>query len=537
MRSEAWTDVVLIDLRNITDDRVLQFDVCIAGAGAAGITLASQLADAGISVGLLESGGVEFDALTQLLNEVENVGIPRLPAITRRLRYFGGTTNHWTGKCGRLDSMDMAARDWVPDSGWPITRQDLDPFYDLAEEVLDLGPLMSGPRLASHFDVPVTRIDESLVEFYSWQLSAPTRFGKKYRALTDSTSKVMVITYANVVDIQTNTSASHVEGLAIRTLNGRQATVKARYYVLACGGIENARLMLASNRVDPRGVGNGQDLVGRYFMEHLRSLQLIALEKDPYAIQRIYNTYQRDGRGYLLGLRLSEQVQSKERILNGAFFANYDVEEESATDAAARLTRDLAGGRWPADLFASARRIADGLEEVAVNARRKLFRAGSRNLSRDASVLVIETEQAPNRESRVGLSSQLDALGQPLAKVDWRMSELDRHSVLSTIRIVASQLWLSHRARVRLPEPMENALEQWGYNFQDVSHHMGTTRMAGHPAKGVVDKNCRVFGVDNLFISGSSVFPTGGHVNPTMTIVALALRLSDHLKRESRAAR
>ena len=521
---------MFVDFREVPDGQVFQADVCVVGAGAAGITLATELSDAGLDVCLFESGGLELDGDTQMLYEVENLGIPRQPATSTRLRFFGGTTNHWTGMCGRLDPSDFKERAWVPDSGWPITRAQLDPFYERAQSILDLAPFRSGPAVAEDFGVPHPQLDESIATLFAWQRSPPTRFGEKFRNRLKLSSRAHVVLYANVVNVQTNASARHVEHLDIRSLSGRGGKAMAGAYVLSCGGIENARLLLSSDGVDARGLGNAYDVLGRYFMEHLRNHELIALDKDPYAIQRTYNVYERREGSYLLGLSLSEQVQRKEGILNGAFFANFDRTEESATVTAWRLARGLLYGQFPADPSGSVLHVLRDLDEVAINFRRKLLRPGSNILTKDLPILVLDNEQAPNRDSRIGLSSDRDALGMRRATVNWRMTELDRKSVLRAIELFAAQLWLCHKARIHLPHSMDNNLEEWVFNFEDVAHHIGATRMADTPQRGVVDRNCKVHGIDNLVIAGSSVFPTSGHTNPTMTIVALALRLADELK-------
>jgi len=521
---------MLINLRELDDHPTLTADVCIVGAGAAGLTLASELNGSGFRVCLVESGGLEIDGETQLLSEVENVGLPRLEAMSRRLRTYGGTTLMWAGKCGRLDPMDFEVRDWVPNSGWPISRQDLDPYYDRAEPVLDIGPTRTGEDIARHFRVPVPTLDGQRVQLHAWQMSPPTLFGSKYAWIAEQGSRVEVLIYANAVNIQTSANGAHVLHLDVRSLNGRQARIRARTFVLACGGIENARLLLASNKVDWRGIGNTHDLVGRYFMEHLRARHVLTLDRDPYVIQRIYNLYRAGDKTYMLGLSLTAGAQRAERVLNGAFMPNYDVGEDSATELASQLSRGLLKGRLPEDVRGSTLRVLRNLDEIIVNLRRKVHRRGSGNLTRDAAILVIETEQCPNHNSRISLSTERDPLGQYKAKVDWRFNELDQKSMMTTISSVASQLWSSHRVRVLLPLSMQNPLDRWGYNFVDVSHHIGTTRMASDPSRGVVDANCRVHGLDNLYLAGSSVFPTGGQVNPTMTIVALALRLADRLK-------
>lgn len=517
---------MLVDLREIEGKQEFSADVCIVGAGAAGVTLASQLSGSSVSVCLVESGGLEADGQTQLLSEVENVGIPRLPAISRRLRLFGGTTTHWTGKCGRLDPMDMAVRDWVPDSGWPIDRAELDPYYDRAQEVLDLAPDRNGLALANRFGVPIPSIDDKIAHLHAWQMSAPTRFGTKYRWVANSAPNIKTILYANATNVQVNPAETYVEHVDVKSLNGKSARIIAQIFVLACGGIENARLLLASNGVNPRGVGNPHDIVGRYFMEHLRARLLISVDKDPYVIQRTYNTYSDGGREYWLGMSLSETFQRNERILNGAFMANYDSAEVPVTETASLLGRGLLRGDLPDEPTEAALRVLRNLDEVIINLRRKAYRPGSRNFTRDAAVFVVETEQSPHRESCIGLSSELDGLGQRRALVDWRLSELDRQSMLRAIQAFSAQLWLCHRARVLLPTSMSSPLASWGNNFLDVSHHMGTTRMSSDPTRGVVDTDCRVHGIENLYVAGSSVFPTCGHVNPTMTIVALAIRLA-----------
>jgi choline dehydrogenase-like flavoprotein len=527
---------VFVDFREVAEGQQFQADVCIAGAGAAGITLATELSAAGLEVCLLESGGLEMDADTQKLYEAGNVGITRLPATATRLRFFGGSTNHWNGKCARLDPGDFRERAWVPDSGWPITRLQLDPFYDRAQPLLDLAPSRTGAAVAEEFGVPRPPLDPSVASLFAWQLSPPTRFGEKFRSQLKSSPRAHVVLYANVVNVQTNASADHVLHLDIRSLSGRSGRVVAGAYVLSCGGIENSRLLLSSDSVDARGLGNARDLVGRYFIEHLRNHELIALERDPYAIQRIYNVYQRREGDYLLGLALSEQVQQREGILNAGFFPNFERTETSATVTAGRLARGLVHGQLPDDPAASVGRVLRNLDEIVINVRRKLLRPGSNLLTDDLSIMVIDTEQAPNRQSRILLSSERDALGMRRAAVDWRMNELDRRSVLRALDLFAAQLWLCHRARIHVPDSMDNELQEWVQNFKDVAHHIGGTRMADDPQRGVVDRNCRVHGVDNLFIAGSSVFPTSGQTNPTMTIVALALRLADELKRSLKGA-
>lgn len=526
---------MFVDLRELPDGQVFQADVCIAGAGAAGITLAAELAAAGHEVCLLESGGLQFDPPTQQLYEADNAGIARLPATATRLRYFGGSTNHWNGKCARLDPIDFEERAWIPDSGWPISRRELDPFYDRAQPILDLPPLRSGTAVATEFGAPRPPLDESVMGLFAWQLSPPTRLGEKFRARLQSSPRARIVLHANVVNVQANQAADRVVRLDVRSLDGKRATATANSYVLSCGGIENSRLLLASDGVDARGLGNGHDLVGRYFMEHLRNRELIALGRDRYAIERTYNSYRRREGEYLLGLSLSPAVQQRDGILNAGFFPNFDRREPSASATAMQLVRGIMHGRLPEHAIDTGR-VLRNLDEILINVRRRLLRPGSTDLTGDLPILVIDSEQAPNRDSRITLGTERDALRMRRASIDWRMSELDRRSVLRSLELCAAQLWLCYGARIYLPDSMDSELAEWVHNFKDVAHHIGGTRMADTPQRGVVDRNCRVHGMDNLYVAGSSVFPTTGQSNPTLTIVALALRLAGELKRTLPAA-
>src|SRR6185503_14377540 len=260
-----------IDARTLENGSVIEGDLCIIGAGAAGITLALEWIGATQKVLLLEGGGFEYDPKMQDLYRGTNVGLPYYPMEAARLHYFGGTTGHWAGFCSTFDTNDFETRPWVPFSGWPIARADLDSYYARAHPLLDLGPYEYDAeqwRRRTPALVPLP-LDPRVAWTKMWQFSRPTRFGTRYRDAILRAKNVHLYTHANVCEIHANESATAVDSLRVRTLEGKEHRVRARRYVLACCTIQNARLLLASNARASMGLGNANDLVGRYFMEHL----------------------------------------------------------------------------------------------------------------------------------------------------------------------------------------------------------------------------------------------------------------------------
>jgi hypothetical protein len=256
--------------------------------------------------------------------------------------------------------------------------------------------------------------------------------------------------------------------------------------------------------------------------------------RSPFALKRFYNMYSSAGSQFLVGLRLSEAVQAQQHLLNCAAMTFFEGGSYSAGDAAMRLMRGSMGQGPLEHVADDTWRVLSDLDQIIMSVRAKYLLNGTRWLSEDTTTLVIETEQSPNPDSRISLSSERDALGLFKSRIDWRLTELDRHSSAAMVQMLATQWGENNQARVRIPEWLVDGRDDWAANFKDVGHHIGTTRMADSAERGVVDRNCRVHEVDNLYMAGASVFATSGHVNPTLTIVALALRLADHLKRQQR---
>lgn len=518
---------MFLDARTMDRD-LLEFDICIIGAGAAGITLARALNDndPNVRICLLESGGFEPDPDTQSLYEGDSIGFPYYPLASARLRNFGGTTGHWGGCCWPLDENEFKERDWVPYSGWPISRKDLDPYYVKAHEVCELGPFNYDTEYWSEeSDRPVLPLEDGKVVTRVYQNSPPTRFGIKYRDEIEKAQSISTLLYANVTGIALDALNQTVNKAAVKTLSGKSFDVSADAFVIAAGGLENARLLLLND------IGNQNDLVGRFFMEH------IGLPASTLLLPKKLNLdfYQRapvDGTEIRAGLALRAEVLSKEKILNS--WSGFELKRTPAIKLQYELntiTSAISRGELPDDFLQHVKNIL-GLQGGIIaeewggeDGEDEWVKIPVRNHS----------EQSPNPMSRVTLGDELDRLGQRQIKLDWRLTDLDRRSIRRAQEIIAAEIGKSDLGRAKILAPEEKNVWEDFNRLSDVTnpkgswHHMGTTRMHNDEKFGVVDSNCRVHGTKNLYIAGSSVFPTCGYNNPTLTIVAMAFRMADHL--------
>ncbi|MDH3902675.1 MAG: FAD-dependent oxidoreductase, partial [Xanthomonadales bacterium] len=260
---------MLIDLEAASEDTLLDTEVCIVGAGAAGVALARDLMKAGRDVCLLEAGGMDYDEQTQALTKGNITGMEYYELDHSRLRFFGGTTNIWGGRSIPLDRIDFEKRDWVPHSGWPITLDDLQPFYKTAHDSLELGDYDYGPGNWDKLKLRPVNFDPKKISHRFWRFDElKERFNNQRSADLIRAKNVQIFLHANLVGLQATENASAITHLDARSLGGRKLQVRARHFVLACGGIENARLLLMSDSVENNGIGNKFDQVGRYFMEH-----------------------------------------------------------------------------------------------------------------------------------------------------------------------------------------------------------------------------------------------------------------------------
>jgi choline dehydrogenase-like flavoprotein len=535
---------MFVDARRLDDGSVIEAEVCIIGGGIAGIALALEFGKRGIRTCVLESGGFRPNRATRDLYRGENIGLPYRFADGCRSRFLGGSSNCWGGDCRPMDEHDFLSRDWVPYSGWPFAKSELLPYYDRSREILRIGP----NRFDAGFWVEaIARADVRRIPFVTdevldgiSQFSPPLRFGQFYSNDLSKSKDVTVFLHANAVDIETDADGGKVQAIKLATLTGRTAKVTAAVFVLATGGIENARLLLVSNKNQPAGLGNHNDLVGRFFMDHprLRSGQLRLRAR--WAHNRLYNlTYNYHSKAVsayntciAAHLSLAPRVQAREKLLNAIvrLVSIYSGEETEAENSLIRIkhrVKQKAPPDWSLrrDLLTL---VAHPLDSAGYVAARYLR---PRLLARGCRFVAI-VEPVPDPESRVTLSDQRDQLGMNRVRVRWRLDPLVKRTFDRSFALIAQELSRVGVADVLLDPTIEGG--EWPDTFQQEGtwHHMGTTRMHDSPKLGVVDRHCRVHGIKNLYVSGSSVFPTASGIFPTITIVALALRLSDHIAKQ-----
>ncbi|MGB4345768.1 MAG: GMC family oxidoreductase [Burkholderiaceae bacterium] len=536
---------MLIDTRQVNERQAVIAGVCIIGAGVAGITIARELEKKGIDTCLLESGGLEADAATRDLCRGQALAFDYQFADGCRTRFLGGSSNCWGGWCRPLDAWDFLKKSWVPHSGWPFGLDELTPFYQRTHALLELGPDNFDPAF---WQAAIGRADVRRIPFSSGrvrdtisQFSTPVRFGKRYRSELKAARHVRVFLHANVTQIVPERDGNRIAHVRVQTLTGRRMTVSARLFVLATGGIENARLLLASNDIESAGVGNRHGLVGRFFMDHPRFLSASVQFAPGWSRNKLYDikyNYMNSavaahGVHIASQFALTPATLAQEQLLNArlCFCSIFPGEGSAGAQALFRckqalLKKEQPGFYWSRELQTMLR---EPINTLAYGFTRLCH---PRSFIKDVGFQVI-VEPAPDPESRVSLSPDArDALGMPRVQVDWRLNDLVRRTADRTLQLVAEELRMNGVAEVRLAPKIEGGVWPASFEKEGTWHHMGTTRMHDSPKEGVVDRDCKVHGLANLYVAGSSVFPTAGANFPTITIAALALRLAEHLQRQ-----
>jgi choline dehydrogenase-like flavoprotein len=502
---------VLVDLNESSSAALLdaRYDVCISGSGPAGIPLALKLAQKGHRVLLLEAGGLQFSEASTKVYQGTNTGLDYFAPDVCRQRFFGGTSNHWGGWCRAMSAGDFTARSHVPYSGWPIGKADLDPYLEETEKILHVHePSVADYLLQDGSDANLRKTAFRYSE-------PPARMGPKYREAIESSDNLVCVLNANVVDIELNENLDRVTSLQLSDYAQRRVMATAASYVLCHGGIENPRTLLNANRQMKQGIGNQRELVGRFFMEHPHfTVGYGLLNHQHPGVARFAQASRIKLRPAIY--EPSEAFQDSAGILNfGLRFVpgqgmGLPAPEVSFRDRLRRFVCE-------SDALLS---MADGIDEdFAADCPFDMW-------------FKTACEQSPDPDSRIELGEALDRFGNRRVAVNWRLNELDKHTLRQSALQAGRIMAVNDLGRVRLPEwLLEEDLSFPGTSEDEVGgfHHMGTTRMADSPQRGVVDSNHKVFGIDNLYLGGSSVFATSGHVNPTLTIVQLSLRLADHL--------
>ncbi|MDB4076239.1 GMC family oxidoreductase [Porticoccaceae bacterium] len=462
------------------------YDVCIVGTGPAGITLSRKLAKSGQSVVLLEAGGLEYSEASQEFYECESIGHNAWPKFTR-LRYFGGTSNHWSGRCRPFESSDFEAPTINGLPGWPISYTEIEPYLKEAMEIVDLDsdqgfqPLHA-PLLGKSFNSD------------AFAKSPPTRFREKYLSEIEHQKNIDCFYNATAIDLSLDKSHQFATKITLSNVHNHHSTVPASKFILCLGGIETPRFLLNCNTQIKDGIGNSNDMVGRCFMEHLNVPMGSFLYKD------------------------TEQYSNLQFFAADEFRSNNGIGKSNITMGIVKRIRSYGRTKAIKNFFKNIACQSNIEDKVQFISNFKCPGMGS------IGTLI---EQSPNLNSRVTLSKAKDNFGQNKARLDWQISPYDETTIRRTAIALAKEFNEAGLGTIRVADFILD--ETIDIQYSHHSHHMGTTRMSNSDKKGVVDRNCKVHGVDNLYIAGSSVFATGGACNPTMPIIQLCLRLAKHI--------
>lgn len=549
------------DANEIVHGTIIHADVCIVGGGPAGITMAMELAKTGKSILLLESGGMEPSDEAQRLNVGEVVDEAlHSPPDTYRQRRWGGGTSIWGGRCVPFDPIDFEARPWMDHSGWPIDYAEVERYYGAANALCEAGEYEYDARLAIPGGMrPVLRgftpahFDLNGIE----RFSCPTNFGERYKTRLNAASNVRVLLRATVIRLRSAQDGSRIESLDVCNSNDLGFSVVADQVVLAVGGIEAPRLLLTSDDVHVGGIGNANDLVGRFYMCHIAGTVGSLQVNGPS--DRVWHGYDVAPDGTYCRRRISvrSDVQAERGLGNMVFrlhhpritdpghhtgplsaiflaqkFISYEYAKRLVSDSPPTATTWLRHGlNAVTDPISTMRFLGHWLRDRTLAERKfpsLIIRPRTNLFSLD-----FHAEQVPFRDSRIGLASAVDRFGNRQVRIDWRYTPQDIHTVATSFDLLRSDLEQQAVGRLTLAsdEPdIETVVRRDGAYG---GHHIGTVRMGTSDASGVVDRNGKVFGVNNLFVAGSAIFPTSSQANPTLTIVAMALRLADHLHSRS----
>jgi choline dehydrogenase-like flavoprotein len=522
---------MLIDLHQLSSDTSPQADICIIGGGIAGLVLADSLRGSGLQVSLLEAGGLSLESRSQDLYAADIIGQPHSGTTDGRFRVLGGSSTRWGGQILPLADQDFSRRSHVPYSGWPIASKDLEPYYAKVEEILGVNHLPFTSDLLMHLPLshPKKLQNGLQMRFSKWAPFNRRNFAKTLGRRVQCDPDTKIFYHANVTLIQLHPEGYRVDWVEAKTYEGQTVRFFANQFIICAGTIETCRILLVSNNIQSRGIGNHYDLVGRYFHDHLSMSAARILPQSRQAFLEQFAPWFLGQTRHTLKLESTEEFQSQNNSLNSMGHFVFEAPKDTAFSLIKQFMQQNQGNIRSPALVPNIDLLPKELLDLIYLTWQAKLKKRRWSPSRAELLLYIDCEQQPNPNSRISISCDRDVLGLPKTVVDWRWGEPERHTMQAYKQIFTEKWEGWGLGKLKWLCNFEEDSD-WKERISDIYHPMGGTRMSFDYKHGVVNSDLRLHSVANLYVASCSIFPTGGSSNPTMTMMAATLRLAAHLK-------
>jgi choline dehydrogenase-like flavoprotein len=497
------------------------FDFVVIGAGVAGIMISLKLAEKGLKVLLLESGHFAEDEKKQKLNEVIQTGKELSSSVWGRKRVIGGTSIAWGGQSLPFSSLDFESRDWVEHSGWPIGLDDLGKYYPEANKFMYVDELNYDSDIFELLRMDRLPFDVHKINYHFSKWSPKPNFQNNFKKNINET--ITLIYNALVTKIHTNADGL-ATSLAVKNSKNTEFSIPVKKLILTAGAIETTRLLLVSrNEIHSMGIGNHSGWLGKCFMEHPCVEVGVVKTKEHYKLQKHFNTHISRGRKYSIRLSLSDFAQKEHKLLNGSagIMFYYPDDQFDPYIEIRKILRQKKLKSLNLNMLNNFKALFRSLKALIKD--KLIYKEGAQ------AKLVMMLEQEPLPSSSIGLSAEKDEFGMAKVVVNWEIGHNTWKTVCYLADTIVQELDRLSIGTLQKHEHIELNNPNWKSYLTDVNHHMGGTRMSATVNEGVVDSNLKVWGHDNIYICSCSVYPTTSHSNPTLTMMALGLRLVHQL--------